>query len=107
VAELPYFDEVASRFADSLTVIAVHSTQGIGTAPAFIADHYPSSNIIFAKDNQGADPINGAFFTALGFKMAYPATVVLDENGVILYTGLTPFHSVDDLLAVLPESVTG
>ena len=107
VAELPYFHEVASRFADDLVVIAVHSNQGINTAPAYIADNYPGSGIIFAKDNQGADPINGAFFTALGFKMAYPATVVLDENGVILYTGLTPFHSVEDLLSVLPDSIKG
>ena len=107
VAELPYFNEVASRFGDALTVIAVHSNQGIDTAPAYIADNYASSNIIFAKDNAGADPLNGALYTALGFRMTYPATVVLDENGVIIYTGITPFHSVDDLLAVLPESVTG
>ena len=39
--------------------------------------------------------------------MTYPATVIVDENGVILYTGITPFHSVEDLLAVLPESVKG
>lgn len=107
VAELPYFDEVAATYADKLTVIAVHSNQGIDTAPAYIQEHYPNSSIIFAKDNAGANPINGAFYTALGFNMTYPATVVLDENGVILYTGITPFHSVEDLLAVLPDSVKG
>lgn len=107
VAELPYFDEVASTYADKLTVIAIHSNQGIDTAPAYIMDHYPSSNIVFAKDNEGANPINGAFYTALGFNMTYPATVVLDENGVIIYTGITPFHSVEDLLKVLPDSVKG
>lgn len=88
-----------------MTVIAVHSNQGIDTAAPYIQEHYPHSSIIFAKDNDGADPINGAFFTALGFRMAYPATVVLDENGVILYTGVTSFHSLEDLLAVLPDSV--
>ncbi len=105
VKELPYFDEVASTYADKITVIAVHSNQGIDTAPAYIQEHYPNSNIIFAKDNTGENPLNGAFYTALGFRMAYPATVVLDENGVIVYTGLTPFHSTEDLLAVLPDSV--
>ena len=107
VAELPYFDAVASQYADKVTVIAVHSNQGIDTAPAYIADTYPNSNIIFAKDNEGANPINGALFSALGFNMAYPATVVLDENGVIIYTGITPFHSLDELLAVLPDSMKG
>ena len=107
VAELPYFDAVASQYADKVTVIAVHSNQGIDTAPAYIADTYPNSNIIFAKDNEGANPINGALFSALGFNMAYPATVVLDENGVIIYTGINPFHSLDELLAVLPDSIKG
>ena len=105
VAELPYFDEVATLFADTVTVIAIHSNQGIDTAPAYIREHYPNSNIIFAKDNEGTNPINGAFYTALGFNMTYPATVILDENGVILYTGITPFHSVEDLLQVLPDSI--
>ena len=107
VAELPYFDEIAATYADKLTVIAIHSNQGIDTAPAYIQEHYPTSKIIFAKDNEGTNPINGAFYAALGFNMTYPATVILDENGVILYTGITPFHSVEDLLAVLPDSVTG
>ena len=105
VAELPYFDEIATRYADQVTVIAIHSNQGIDTAPAYIQEHYPNSNILFAKDNEGANPINGAFYTALGFSMTYPATVILDENGVILYTGITPFHSVEDLVNLLPDSV--
>lgn len=107
VAELPYFDEVASAYADKVTVIAIHSNQGVDTAPGYIAEHYPNSSMIFAKDNEGKNPINGTFYTALGFSMTYPATVVLDENGVILYTGITPFHSVEDVLAVLPDSVKG
>ncbi len=107
VAELPYFDEIANQYTDKVTVIAIHSNQGIDTAPAYIQSNYPDSNIIFAKDNEGANPINGAFYTALGFNMTYPATVVVDENGVILYTGITPFHSVEDLLAVLPDSIKG
>ena len=105
VQELPYFNEVANQYADKLTVIAIHSNQGVDTAPAYIQSNYPDTQMIFAKDNAGANPINGAFYAALGFNMTYPATVVLDENGVILYTGITPFHSVDDLLKVLPESI--
>ena len=105
VAELPYFNEVANTYKDQVVVIAIHSNQGVNTAPAYIAEHYPGSSIIFAKDNEGANAINGAYYTSLGFNMTYPATVVLDENGEILYSGITPFHSVDDLLAVLPESI--
>ena len=106
VQELPYFDEIATTYADKVTVVAIHSNQGINTAPAYISKHYPDSNIVFAKDNEGSDAINGAFFTALGFRMTYPATVVVDANGVILYSGITAFHSVEDLLSVLPEDIS-
>ena len=105
VAELPYFNELANTYPDQITVIAIHSNQGVDTAPKFIKETYPESNIIFAKDAVGKNPLDGAYYAALGFSMTYPATVVLDENGEILYTGITPFHSVDDLLAVLPESI--
>ena len=107
VAELPYFDQLANDYADKVTVIAIHSNQGVNTAPKFIQDTYPNSNIIFARDAEGKNPLDGAYYAALGFSMTYPATVILDENGVIIYTGITPFHSIDDLLEVLPDSVRG
>ena len=32
---------------------------------------------------------------------------VIDENGVIIYTGITPFHTLEDLLEVRTDSIKG
>ena len=106
-AELPFFDEVASMFPDQVAVIAIHSVLGVGDGPAYIADKYPNTKMIFAVDNMCAESdflgTNGELFLALGYKDAYPTTIILDENGVIIYTSPKAFHSTAELLAELPE----
>ena len=84
VNELPYFDQIASDYADSVTVIAVHTHMVVDTAPAYIASHYPDSKLVFAKDYP-IDEIGlvGGYYTALGGRGTFPYTVVLDENGII------------------------
>ena len=108
-AELPFFDQVATEYADLVDVIAIHSIMGVSDGPAYILENYPDSKIIFAVDNECAETdamkVNGELFLKLGFKNAYPTTVVIDENGVICYTGPKAFHSVEELLEVLPESL--
>ena len=108
-AELPYFDQVATEYADQVDVIAIHSIMGVSDGPAYIQEHYADSKIIFAVDIEceQTDPmkVNGELFLKLGFKNAYPTTVVIDENGVIYYTSPKAFHSVEELLAVLPENI--
>jgi len=79
VAELPYFDRIASTYADDVTVIAIHTDHGVGKAPAFIEENYPNSSIIFAKDDA-----NSTYYRALGGLDNYPHTVIIDENGVVL-----------------------
>jgi thiol-disulfide isomerase/thioredoxin len=110
-AELPFFDEVAEKYADKVTVIAIHSYLGIDDGDEYIAEHYPNTKMIFARDNlcDQSDFLgtNGEFFLALGFRSAYPTTVIIDENGVITYTSSKAFHSTAELLAELPESVLG
>lgn len=78
VNELPFFDQIASEYADSVSVIAIHTEAVADTAPAFIETNYKDSNIIFACD--GA---NEFYYSTLGGKGAYPYTVIVDENGVI------------------------
>ncbi len=77
-AELPHFDEVAREYGDRITMVAVHSYQGITNAPAYIAEHYADSPIIF-----GHDDARDTYFLALG-GYAYPMTLVLDENGIVV-----------------------
>lgn len=81
VAELPYFDRIATEYQDSVTVVAIHSAQSRETAPAYIADHYPDSSILFSWDN--GEGFTGEYYTALGGRGTYPYTVVLDESGII------------------------
>lgn len=84
VNELPYFDQIASDYADSVTVIAVHTHSVVQTAPDYIASHYPDSGIVFAKDYP-IDEVGlvGGYYSALGGRGTFPYTVVLDENGII------------------------
>ena len=92
-AELPYFDQIASEYKDQINVIAVHTQLSFydGEPPAqqYVNDNYKDSYMIFAKDNP-IDPSNpyspDEFYTMLGGTGAYPITIVLDENGVIIAT---------------------
>jgi len=83
VNELPYFDRIASEYKDTVTVIAAHG-MGTVTAPAYIAQHYPDTAIVFANDYipEGGTYENG-YYTVLGGRGTYPYTLVMDENGVI------------------------
>lgn len=100
VKELPYFDQIASNYSNSITVIAVHTATVVDTAPAFIAEHYKDSNIIFAKDD--GEDFYGTFYTALGGRDTYPYTVILDEHGVIVKIFVNALE-YEDLEAVIKE----
>lgn len=81
VKELPAFDRIAREYVDSVTVVAIHTVTVADTAPSFIAEYYPHSNMQFAVDD--GEGFYGVFYTALGGRDTYPYTVILDENGVI------------------------
>lgn len=88
VAELPYFDAIAKKYGDQIAVVAVHGMFS-QTAPAYIADRYPDSPIVFLSDYipDGKEEINrNGYFTLLGgVYNIYPRTVVLDERGIITH----------------------
>ena len=94
VAELPYFDQIATEFEGQVEVFAVHTSSVLVTAPNYIANNYPNSNITFLADYGDGGSLD-AFYTALGGADsggAYPYTVILDENGVIVFKS---FASMD------------
>ena len=84
VAELPYFEQIAQEYKDTVQVVAVHTHLVNETAPAYIGNKYPDATMIFAKDypidEQG---LVGGYYSTLGGRGTYPYTVVLDENGII------------------------
>ncbi len=78
VNELPYFDQIASEYKDSVSVVAIHTNMVSDTAEGYLTEHYPESDITFAIDLEGE-----SYYSQLGGRGTYPYTVVLDEDGVI------------------------
>ena len=78
VAELPYFDQIATEYTENVSVIAIHTNMVSETAPEYIRDHYPESKITFARDSE-----NEEYYNLLGGRGTYPYTVILDENGIV------------------------
>ena len=86
IQELPHFDEVASKYADEVVVVAIHSTESLPDAPGYISQYYPDSSMKFVHDEVNPDnPVRDDYYTELGGKGAYPMTLILDENGVITF----------------------
>lgn len=101
VNELPYFDQIAREYADTVTVVAIHSAQSRDTGPAYIAEKYPDSPLIFSQDNgQG---FTGEYYTALGGRGTYPYTVILNEKGVITKIFVSSL-TYDELKAAVDEA---
>ncbi len=78
VNELPYFDQIASNYTDTVSVIAVHTNMVSETAPEYIKSHYSESKITFAQDLS-----DEGYYSLLGGRGTYPYTVILDENGIV------------------------
>ena len=105
VSELPYFHQLAQNYPQTVSVIAVHTHAVAETAPDFIAQHYPDTEILFAKDAPADDTgLMGSFYTALGGRGTYPYTVVLDETGKVLAIFLSALE-YEDLALIVEEQL--
>ncbi len=83
-AELPFFEQVAGEYGDSVSVFAVHSyLLAEDTAAAYIGANYADSPLTFLADYAIDDVGTSGYYTTLGGRGTYPYTVVLDESGVI------------------------
>ena len=102
VNELPYFDQLAADYADSVSVIAIHTNMINNTAPAFIQKNYPDSNIIFASDYVLPDSTAEQYYTTLGGRGTYPYTVILNKDGIIEAIFVEPLHYEDLQNAIEP-----
>lgn len=104
-AELPYFHRIAEDYADQVAVVAVHTYMIAGTAPGYIAANYVDSPMIFAQDYPIDETgLYGGYYVALGGRDAYPYTVIIDENGIILanFVGSVTY---DDLQKVIEQQL--
>ena len=100
--ELPYFHQIAEEYSNVVQVIAIHTDALHTTAPDYIAQHYPDSQIIFAKDfpSQGLD----AYYSLVGGLGGYPYTVVIDENGVVL-SNISSTLTYDQLKQIIENAL--
>ncbi len=94
--EMPHFSQFASDYREEATVIAVHTyTEDSAnwcedTWPEFMQNLYGESEILYAYD-QNND------FCSLFDSDAYPVTVVLDADGVILgiHIGIVSYETLE------------
>ena len=103
IAELPHFEEVAGDYADTVTVVAVHSNYKASTAAEWIAKNYPDTSILFAQDPD--DGANGEYYTALGGEGDFPMTMIVDARGVITFTRRGSLTR-DELVAAVEEALS-
>ncbi len=83
--ELPDFDQVASDYEGEVVVLTVHTVSYADEAPEYIATNFPDSKMLFAYDLPLTSTID-MYFTLLGGTSSYPRTLILDEDGVIVFT---------------------
>lgn len=103
VNELPYFEQIAKEYSDRVTVIAIHSFMSWKEAPKYLAEHYPDSPVVFARDTEG-ELGSGGYYTALGGRGTYPYTIILDEQGVITHVFFSSLH-YDELKTAVDEAL--
>lgn len=98
VNEMPYFNQLAQNY--DIEVIAIH---GMITRDVqkFIDDNWSDYIVTFAQDvienNQSVT------YRMLGGNTAWPMTVIVDEEGTVVYNDIRSFHSYDDMIRVLGE----
>ena len=80
-SELPHFDELAREYGDRIVMLAIHSNQGVADAPAYIAEHYADSPILFGYDNARCKT---PMVDILDFRGGDAFNVVLDKAKVTL-----------------------
>ena len=81
VAELiNEFPLITKEYGDKVSLIAIHNYDEYGKdVPAFIEENFSELTAIYCRDGAG-----DLYFRLLGGGQAWPATIVLDEDGVIV-----------------------
>ena len=82
VAELiNEFPQLKTEYGDQVEVIAVHSNLAYDetATPEYVKNNFAASEFIFCRDGANDD-----FCKMLGGGLAWPHTVILDQNGVIV-----------------------
>ncbi len=92
VAELPHFDAIHAKYGEDVAVIAVHSNLVTEDVEAYLGKQ--DYSMPFALDE------DGSVIAAFGGSTMLPQTVIIDENGVIIYNsvGSVSYEKLESLL---------
>ena len=105
VAELPYFDRLASEYADDVVFVAISKSLYLDESCEFINENYPDTKILFGADSpirEGA--AEDYLYTVYGgSNNMYPMTVILDGEGKIIQSevGSITYDSMNGLLSFI------
>ena len=86
IKELPYFDQIATDFYDTVDVVAIHTFDQMDESDEYIESNFPDSKMLFGVDRliKEGVPTSGEFFyKSLGGGGTYPITIIVDPNGEI------------------------
>ncbi len=82
IQEIPYFEQIAEKYSEELTVVFVHSVDVEEDVEAFIRSReWSREHARFVQDSS-----EQKMFLRLGGRTTWPMTVILDEEGVIAFT---------------------
>ncbi len=105
VKEMPYFNELTVKHPE-WNVIAIHGsvTEDVDD---FIAKNWSDYTIAFAQDN--LDGAQSLTYLALGGGRhgLWPMTVIVDEEGVIIYNDTTSFENYSALETAVLNAIDG
>lgn len=90
------FPLIKEEYGDQVEILAVHSFEEYGSdIPAFIEESFPGADFTFCRDGEGEE-----YFRMLGGSQAWPITVVLDQEGVIVSTiyGSTTYDELKQMI---------
>ena len=94
------FPLIKEEYGDQVEILAVHSYEEYNSdIPSFIAQSFPGADFTFCRDTEGE-----AYFHMLGGSQAWPVTVVLDENGVIV-SSIMGSTTYDELKSIIDEII--
>lgn len=83
IAELPHFNKLGEKYNEYVSVVAVHDANegDHSTIENFVEKRFPNYVVLFAYDDKESQ-----YHKALGFVEHWPATVIVDEEGIVRYT---------------------
>lgn len=90
------FPLIKEEYGDQVEILAIHSYEEYNSdIPAFIEQSFPGAEFTFCRDAEGE-----AYFHMLGGSQAWPVTVVLDKNGVIVSSimGSTTYEELKEII---------